>query len=174
MRTFTLTDDKSNKFWNIELQGNKFTVQFGKIGTNGQTQVKEFADEAAAKKEYDKLVTEKTKKGYVETSSSAAASAPAKGGKAKAEPAPAPAASAPAAAPAAAGGRRTFTLTDDKSNKFWNIELQGKSFTVNYGRIGSSGQTQVKDFDDEAKAKKEHDKLVTEKTKKGYVETTPK
>jgi uncharacterized protein (TIGR02996 family) len=71
MRTFTFTDGKSNKFWSIDLQGKGFTVQFGKVGTAGQTQAKEFADEAAAKKEHDKLVAEKLRKGYVETTRAA-------------------------------------------------------------------------------------------------------
>lgn len=68
---------------------------------------------------------------------------------------------------------RTFEFTDAKSNKFWNIELSGKSFTVTFGRIGTNGQTQTKKFASAADAKKEHDKLVSEKLKKGYVETTP-
>jgi uncharacterized protein (TIGR02996 family) len=67
---------------------------------------------------------------------------------------------------------RTFVFTDEKSNKFWNIELQGKSFTVTFGRVGTNGQTQTKTFATDAKAKTEHDKLVAEKLKKGYVETT--
>jgi predicted DNA-binding WGR domain protein len=67
MRTFVFTDDKSNKFWNIELDGSRFTVTFGKVGTKGQTQTKEFADEGQARKAHDKLVAEKLGKGYVET-----------------------------------------------------------------------------------------------------------
>jgi uncharacterized protein (TIGR02996 family) len=67
---------------------------------------------------------------------------------------------------------RTFVFTDAKSNKFWNIDLKGASFTVTFGRIGSTGQTQTKDFPDEEKARKAHDKLVAEKVGKGYVETT--
>jgi uncharacterized protein (TIGR02996 family) len=69
MRTFVFTDGKSNKFWNIDLQGDSFTVQFGRVGTNGQTQVKEFDDEEAAQKAHDKLIAEKLAKGYVETTS---------------------------------------------------------------------------------------------------------
>jgi uncharacterized protein (TIGR02996 family) len=68
---------------------------------------------------------------------------------------------------------RTFTYSDAKSHKFWNIELQGKSFTVTYGRQGTQGQSKTKEFADEARAQKEHDKLVKEKLAKGYVETTP-
>src|SRR5215211_1834830 len=67
---------------------------------------------------------------------------------------------------------RTFVFTDARSNKFWNIDLQGARFTVTFGRIGSKGQTQLKDFTDEAAARKAHDKLVEQKLAKGYVETT--
>ncbi|HEY7423027.1 MAG TPA: WGR domain-containing protein [Gemmataceae bacterium] len=68
---------------------------------------------------------------------------------------------------------RTFTFSDVKSHKFWNIELQGDSFTVTYGRQGTAGQTQTKKFASAAAAQKEHDKLIKEKLAKGYIETTP-
>src|SRR5262245_37646080 len=68
---------------------------------------------------------------------------------------------------------RTFLFSDEKSHKFWNIELKGASFTVTFGRVGTAGQTQLKTFASEAQARKEHDKLIAEKTRKGYVETTP-
>ncbi len=67
---------------------------------------------------------------------------------------------------------RTFVFSDGKSNKFWNIDLQGSSFTVTFGKVGTKGQTQKKDFADAAKAKQAHDKLVAEKLGKGYVETS--
>nr|WP_198999799.1 ankyrin repeat domain-containing protein [Flavobacterium sp. ASV13] len=66
--------------------------------------------------------------------------------------------------------KKTFTYTDDKSSKFWSIAISGKSFTVNYGKTGTNGQTQTKEFDTEEKCQKEADKLIAEKTKKGYVE----
>src|SRR5438105_15788772 len=72
MRTFEFRDGKSNKFWNIDLKGNAFTVTFGRIGSAGQTQKKELADAARAQKEHDKLVKEKLAKGYVETTPGAA------------------------------------------------------------------------------------------------------
>jgi len=68
---------------------------------------------------------------------------------------------------------RTFQYSDAKSHKFWNIDLSGTSFTVTYGRVGSSGQTQTKTFASAEKAQAEADKLVREKVKKGYIETTP-
>lgn len=56
------------------------------------------------------------------------------------------------------------------SSKFWRARVEGKTLYVNYGKIGSAGQTQVKDFGDGASAQKEYDKLVREKRKKGYVD----
>jgi uncharacterized protein (TIGR02996 family) len=73
MRTFVFTDATSNKFWHIELSGKKFTVQFGRVGTTGQTQTKSSTSPAAAQKEHDKLVAQKLKKGYVETTAPAPA-----------------------------------------------------------------------------------------------------
>jgi len=57
------------------------------------------------------------------------------------------------------------------SSKFWRARVEGKTLYVNYGKIGSAGQTQVKDLADPAAAKKEYDKLVAEKRKKGYADT---
>lgn len=67
--------------------------------------------------------------------------------------------------------RREFHFIDGTSNKFWTIELTAERFTVHYGRIGTTGQAQEKSFASAELAKREHDKLVQEKTKKGYVET---
>jgi predicted DNA-binding WGR domain protein len=61
-----------------------------------------------------------------------------------------------------------YEFVEGTSSKFWEIVLSGESFTVTYGRIGTNGQTQTKTFATAAAAKTEHDKLVTEKTKKGY------
>jgi predicted DNA-binding WGR domain protein len=61
----TYQDDKSNKFWRIETEGETFTVTFGRIGAEGQSQTKEFEDEDECLREAEKLVKEKLKKGYV-------------------------------------------------------------------------------------------------------------
>jgi len=57
------------------------------------------------------------------------------------------------------------------SSKFWRARVEGKTLYVNYGKIGSNGQTQVKDFANSGDATKEYDKLVREKRKKGYVDS---
>ena len=56
------------------------------------------------------------------------------------------------------------------SSKFWRARVEGKTLYVNYGKIGSNGQTQVKDFGSPDLAEKEYGKLVAEKRKKGYVD----
>ncbi|ENG4175307.1 WGR and DUF4132 domain-containing protein [Escherichia coli] len=70
MRHFIFQDEKSHKFWAVEQQGNELHINWGKVGTNGQSQVKSFADAAAAEKAGLKLIAEKVKKGYVEELSS--------------------------------------------------------------------------------------------------------
>lgn len=74
MRTFRFSDAKSHKFWNIELAGNGYTVTYGKVGTAGQTSSKEFASPEAAEAAAEKLIREKTGKGYTETTPKATVS----------------------------------------------------------------------------------------------------
>lgn len=66
--------------------------------------------------------------------------------------------------------KHRLTYKDDKSDKFWNIEVSGKSFTVTYGKTGTNGQTQTKTFESEETCVKEARKLLGEKLKKGYQE----
>jgi uncharacterized protein (TIGR02996 family) len=69
---------------------------------------------------------------------------------------------------------RTFQYSDARSHKFWGVEVRGASLTVKWGKVGSAGQTQVKTFASPEKAQAEADKLIREKTGKGYVEVGPK
>lgn len=65
-KRFEFKDNKSSKFWEISVAGNGFIVRYGKIGTAGQTQSKEFADAVTAEKQAQKLMAVKTSKGYIE------------------------------------------------------------------------------------------------------------
>jgi predicted DNA-binding WGR domain protein len=56
--------DDANKFWTIEQVQNSYKVEWGKIGTEGRTNSKEFVDEEECKSEIAKLVKEKLSKGY--------------------------------------------------------------------------------------------------------------
>lgn len=66
---------------------------------------------------------------------------------------------------------RRFEFVEGNSSKFWEVAVSGTDVTVRYGRIGSNGQTQTKSFPDGSAATKHADKLVREKTAKGYRET---
>ena len=66
-RYFEFIEGSSSKFWEISTSGKDVTVRFGRIGTNGQTQTKSFSDADAATKHAEKLIAEKTGKGYKET-----------------------------------------------------------------------------------------------------------
>lgn len=65
-RYFEFVEGTSSKFWEVWIDGNEVVTQWGKIGTEGRETRKAFPDAEKTKKEYDKLVAEKTKKGYVE------------------------------------------------------------------------------------------------------------
>ena len=62
-----------------------------------------------------------------------------------------------------------YEFDDGTSSKFWQVEQVGAELHVSWGKIGTAGQSQVKSFDDAAKATAARDKLIAEKTKKGYV-----
>jgi uncharacterized protein (TIGR02996 family) len=64
MPRYEFKEGSSSKFWQITLSDNTFTTRWGRIGTDGQEKTQTFDSAAAAKKEYDKLVREKEKKGY--------------------------------------------------------------------------------------------------------------
>ncbi|MEV6636349.1 DUF4132 domain-containing protein [Actinoplanes sp. NPDC051470] len=108
MRSFEFIEGGSAKFWEIWRDGSDVGVRFGRVGTNGQTKIKTFDDTGAAEAHETRLIGEKLRKGYAETSASAdpAVPAPATEPPAASEPAApesvAPAASEPAAAAHAA------------------------------------------------------------------------
>jgi predicted DNA-binding WGR domain protein len=70
-RRFECVEDASSKFWEVSVTGSEMTVRFGRIGTSGQSKTKSFASELLAQKEADKLVGEKTRKGYAEVGAGA-------------------------------------------------------------------------------------------------------
>jgi predicted DNA-binding WGR domain protein len=87
-----------------------------------------------------------------------------------ANPKKTPAEKTPAKTTAAKKGARRFELVEGTSSKFWEIELGARKVLTRYGRIGSVGQTTEKSFATSEEAQREHDRLIAEKTKKGYSE----
>ena len=68
---------------------------------------------------------------------------------------------------------RRFEFIEGSSNKFWEIDIDGSTLRIRYGKIGSSGQEQEKSFPNNEKTAKEYAKLIHEKTNKGYKEIEP-
>lgn len=129
MRRFELVEGSSSKFWQIEQDGNKLTIQWGKIGTAGQSQVKDFPDDAKATAEHDKLVKEKTKKGYSEVAAVADSAAPAPKPRAPkaAAPVDADASAAPVNAPGAAAAAPVEIVVPSNVN----VEIDWDKLEVN-------------------------------------------
>ncbi|KAA0123369.1 DUF4132 domain-containing protein [Methylobacterium sp. P1-11] len=75
MERYELVEGSAAKFWEVGVSGPTLTVRFGRLGTQGQSKDKTCADAAAAVKEKDKLVREKTAKGYVRADGAAPAPA---------------------------------------------------------------------------------------------------
>lgn len=57
-------------FWEVELQGYQLFLRFGKMGTNGQAQVKSFDSEEEAKTNKDELIRQQREKGFLHISNS--------------------------------------------------------------------------------------------------------
>ena len=66
--------------------------------------------------------------------------------------------------------KRAFVYKDEKSYKFWWIDYSDCIFAVNYGKYGSIGKFELKEFDTKEDCQKEVEKLICSKMKKGYVE----
>jgi predicted DNA-binding WGR domain protein len=62
----------------------------------------------------------------------------------------------------------SLQVVEGGSQKFWRARVEGGSLYVNFGRIGTGGQTQVKDLGNETKARAELDKVAGSKRRKGY------
>lgn len=167
-RRFEYRDEKSEKFWEIELKGSSFTTYYGKLGGSPRQDTKDWGSPAKAKKEFEKIIAEKTKKGYEEVSAkkksdeksrtdSKKKKLPNKDKKSGAKP-----------------KRRRFEFWGEKSCKFWEIELIGPVCTTYYGKINGSARAEANDYGSEAEAKKQYEKIIAQKLKKGYSEVVYK
>ena len=65
-RYFEFVQGTSNKFWKVSQSGNAMTTRWGRIGSNGQSKTKTFADEQTAANVVADLIEEKTDEGYIE------------------------------------------------------------------------------------------------------------
>ncbi|MCX5339425.1 DUF4132 domain-containing protein [Streptomyces atratus] len=101
MRRWEYVEGSASKFWETEAEGAVVTVRYGRCGSDGRTQTKEYASAEAASAQVRKTIAEKEKKGYREVGASAAGTATATG-----------AAAATATAPGAVPGADTSGLPE--------------------------------------------------------------
>ncbi len=66
MRRFELIQGNQAKFWEVARRGATLTVSSGKIGGTPQTRTKQLLDYMAAEQEFDRLIRDKLRRGYVE------------------------------------------------------------------------------------------------------------
>ncbi|NMH87084.1 leucine-rich repeat domain-containing protein [Flavivirga algicola] len=59
--------------------------------------------------------------------------------------------------------------TDEKSSKFWMIEVNEERYTITYGKLNTEGKQITKNADSAEKALKDAKKLIDSKVKKGYI-----
>jgi predicted DNA-binding WGR domain protein len=65
---------------------------------------------------------------------------------------------------------RRFEFVEGTSAKFWMAGVEGATFTVVYGRLGTDGQRKDKAFPSEDAARRELEKKINEKLREGYHE----
>jgi predicted DNA-binding WGR domain protein len=67
---------------------------------------------------------------------------------------------------------RRFEFVEGTSAKFWMADVQGHTFIVVYGRLGTEGQRKEKEFPDAEGARREYERKVAEKLREGYQEVS--
>lgn len=67
--------------------------------------------------------------------------------------------------------KRYFTYTDEKTDKFWSIDIIGETITIVYGKGHTLGVTHTKKMESLAEAEREVEKMIRDKMRHGYRET---
>jgi DNA ligase-1 len=169
-RRFEREEDGVRHFWTIEQVGASHRITSGTFEEEDDT----FESELEAADALDMAIAEQVAIGFAEVGRSIVSKTPVVS--TTAHEAAAPASSVPSKAVESEttsqppGNARYFELVEGNSSKFWEVRIEGALLTTRYGRIGTSGQSSTKSFASDVLARKEHDKLVAEKCKKGYVE----
>lgn len=66
MRRFEFIQGNEAKFWEVVRRGGTLTMVSGKIGGNAKSRTKSLDDYMAAEQEFDRLIRDKLRRGYVE------------------------------------------------------------------------------------------------------------
>ncbi|MGW5344018.1 DUF4132 domain-containing protein [Streptomyces sp. NPDC004050] len=115
MQHWEYVGDGSAKFWEGEVDGTSVTLRFGRTGTTGQTQVKDFGTAEEARAYFAKAVATREKKGYAQLGEGdpAAPAAAVTTGTAPGTAAGAAVRDAAAAPPSATGGTAPVRVDED-------------------------------------------------------------
>jgi len=70
--------------------------------------------------------------------------------------------------------KRYFEHKDANSKRFWEVSVSGKKVNIRYGKLGTDGQTSLKELSTPAEAKAHAEKQAAGKVKKGYKEAKVK
>ena len=63
-----------------------------------------------------------------------------------------------------------LVFVDAKSRKYWRARTEDTELVINYGRMGTDGQTRKKSYANAQKALAEMEKTANAKRRKGYVD----
>lgn len=63
---------------------------------------------------------------------------------------------------------QALRFQDEKSDKFWRIETDGCKMVTNWGKTGTAGRYEMKEFEKAEECVKQAGKLVASKRKRGY------
>ena len=74
---YELIGDGHRKFWSVEVHGLHYLATYGRIGTQGSTQVKTFSSAGQARDKALAMISEKTGNGYVRVNDTKHPGAPA-------------------------------------------------------------------------------------------------
>lgn len=66
--------------------------------------------------------------------------------------------------------KHLFINQQEDSNKFWTVDINDKSQIITFGKIGTQGRQMTKTFDTALACINDTEKLILQKTNKGYTE----
>ena len=69
--------------------------------------------------------------------------------------------------------KKRFTNRKNGHNKYWEVWVEGKNMFTHYGKIGTEGQTTIKELSSHYHAKMTATNKIDEKLSKGYIAVKP-
>jgi uncharacterized protein (TIGR02996 family) len=149
-----------DKFWEVWIEATDLYTRHGKAGSLGQVKVRSYASASEAKAAMAKAIESKQHAGFCRLDGITAQSMAAeKGGSKKSSNDD--------------GDVVTVEVPDgttrlELESKFWQVHRKEGTVTLQFGKRGTDGATQVKKYRDAFTAREEVSKLLREKQQKGY------